>query len=123
MGSRSTGLSIGRCQYVFRKGGNFSLNINNAGCGAYLPNIHYDFRLGHSIPPSFMYRWYMFYESCRMVSGMRPVSSSQGACLVREYAHEVDQASDLENLYIVITQTTGEQAAVSFACPCQQANN
>src|SRR5579884_1860335 len=66
---------------------------------------------------------YVFYESCKMLSRTSSVSSSQSAYLVWEYVHEVDEASDLEDFHIVVAQTTGEQAAASFACSGQQANN
>src|SRR5690348_583215 len=51
MGSSSASLCISCCQYAFRKGCDFSLNVNNAGCRIYLANVHDHCRLGHSISP------------------------------------------------------------------------
>ncbi len=46
----------------------------------------------------------------------------QGAHLVRENIHEIDQPGDVEDLHIMIAQAAGEQAAICFARPCEQAD-
>src|ERR671934_2030712 len=49
--------------------------------------------------------------------------TGQGARFVREHAHEVGQARDVENLDVMIAQAVDQQAAPNLACLCQQADD
>src|SRR5919202_5659379 len=49
--------------------------------------------------------------------------AGQGACFVREHAHEVGQARDVENLDVMTAQAVDQQAAPNLACLCQQADD